>query len=360
MRTLIVFLCLAGAAAAQQRKKQEPPAVDRTALGRGTKSEAPEVTVRSGTDVIFDDNILELNDKQIDELEDGRREPKYQIDQPEDFVYTLWAEVRIKGKLLGESTQGGLKVQPYFYQSNSIANYEEYKVYLRRNIGRHDAGLEYQLDRDVYLRELKQEIVLPNQTTVTVWESARYLQHDLEGYYRHQVSELIGVRGTAGYRIKDFDSPFEFRNLAGFFLGVGPEVNLGKGFAAFLKYEYSDMESDASFGEPDTSHRQHEVEIGGEAVLLKLLELSLRYRVGLRDYTTSNDPLDDPSHVDREDVRHRIVFRAKVKITKSWSVHLEYVHRRVDSDRPFDDDSVTSEPGNSSRNIVSIGATFVF
>jgi hypothetical protein len=360
MRTLVILLCMASAALAQQRKKQEPPATDRSVLGK-TKSEQPvDVTIKSGTELGYDDNFLDLNNKQIKQLEDGTKPEKFRIDEADDFVYSVWAEIKVKGKLLGESSQAVFKVQPKFYQSNSIANYAEYELHLRRDIGRHEAGLEYRFDHDVYLRELEHTFTDSNSITTTSWESARYNEHDLEAYYSHQALDWISVRGSAGWRFKDFDAPFNFRDLDGFFIAVGPTVRLGKGISAFLRYEFSDMTSEASSVEPDTSYRQHEVEIGGAIELMKVVEISLKYRVGLRDYTTSNDPAVDPSHADRDDVRHKVAFRVRWKISDQWSVRLEYVYRQDDSHRPFDNNSTTNEPGDSTRNVVSIGATFAF
>jgi len=361
MKTLVLILFMASAALAQQRKQQqEPPATDRASLGK-MKKEAVDVSVRSGTELIYDDNILDLNNKQIRQLENHTKPEKFRIDDPDDFVYSIWAELRIKGRFIGDTTHAGLKVQPYFYQSSSIANYEEYEAYVRQDLGRDQAGIEYQLDRDAYLRELKHSVTDSSMVTTTTWESARYMEHDVEPYYLHQIMPLVSVRGSAGWRAKDFDSPFDYRDISGYFVAIGPIVHLGKGIQAFLRYEFSSMNADASSLDPDTSHRQHEIETGGEVELVKGLEITLKYRIGFREYTSHNEPtLIDPSHVDREDVRHKLAFRVKWKMSPNWSLRLEYVYRRVDSDRPHDDDATTSEPGNSTRNTVMIGATFVF
>ncbi len=360
MRTLIVFLCMAGAALAQQRRQQEPPTTDRAALGKVKKDQVVDVSIRSGTEISYDDNFLDLNDKQIKQLETGAKPQKFRIDAPDDFVYSVWAEVRLKGTFIGDKTHAGLKVKPYFYQSNSIANYEEYELYIRQDLGKHEAGIEYEFDRDVYLRELEHTVTAPGFITTTAWESARYQEHDVEAFYRHELVPVVDVRGFAGYRLKDFDSPFDYRDIEGYFVGVGPYVDLGRGFKAFFRYEYSDLNSAASSLEKDTSYRQHEFEVGGSGELFQMVELSLKYRIGLREYTTTNDPAVDPSHADREDVRHKVHFRAKLKLSKSWFLHAEYVYRHDDSHRPFDDDATTSEPGNSTRNVVTIGATFIF
>lgn len=362
MRTLAILLCLATAAAAQAKvKQQDPPATDRTMFGKkqgdkGKKpSDAVDVSVKSGTDIGYDDNILELNDKQIKQLESGLRPEKFRIDQPEDFVTTVWAEVRVKGRWIGDTTHAGLKIQPHFYMSSDIANYQEYDFFIRQDIAAHDAGITYHLEYDEYLREL--EIVVPGPN---LWESARYNEHDVELYYRHEVTKTLSVRPMAGWRFKDFDSPFQFRDLEGLFLGVGAKADVLPNASVFVKYEYADMDSEAGSLDPDTSYRQHEVEVGGGVLLLNLVDVSLKYRLAIRDYTSTNSPLVDPSHFDREDLRHKVTFRAKMKLTKDWSVHLEYIYRHVDSDRPFDNDATTSEPGNATRNVVAIGATVAF
>jgi hypothetical protein len=368
MRTAVILLCMAGAALAQQRRAQEPPATDRTALGKSKSSPQVEVSIKTGTDIAYDDNFLDLNNRQIQQLQDDSGPVgKFRVDNPEDFVYSVWAEIKVRGKFLGDSAQAGLKINPYFYLSNSIANYQEYQIYARRNFGKHEAGLEYQLDHDAYLRELR-HFVDDGVTQTTPYDSARYLQHEVEVYYAHHLSEVVDLRGAAGYRIKDFNSEFDFRDLSGFFLSVGPQTNLGKGFTAFFRYEFSDMSADPRIAEPslgwtdpDTSYRQHELQLGGAVDLLKgALELSLRYRVAFGEYTTGQDPNDDPDHADRSDVRHKVSFRTRYKISANWSVRLEYTYRLVASHRPHADESVTSEPGDSSRNTVSIGAAFAF
>jgi len=290
MKTLVMVLCMAGVALAQQRSKppQEPPATDRAALGKTKKNkEDVDVSIKTGTEIAYDDNILDLNDKQIKQLQDGTGAPgKFKIDKPEDFVYSVWAEIKVKGRWIGDTTHAGLKVQPYFYMSNSIANYEEYEVYVRQDLGRNEAGLEYQLDRDAYLRELR-HLVQQGGVTSTPYDSARYLEHEVEAYYKHRLTEMIDLRGSAGYRLKDFDPTFDFRDLSGYFISLGPILNLGSGFSAFLRYEFSDMSSGAdphvpfsSWTDPDTSYRQHKIQIGGAVELLqKTFELSLKYRL---------------------------------------------------------------------------------
>jgi hypothetical protein len=353
MKTILILMCLSAAAAAQTRAvKQEGPAPkpDKASLQRS--GAAPQVAFRGGTEVGFDDNILELNDKQISELEDGTKPAKYRIDDPGDVVYSVWAEVKVKGRLFKEPTTAGLKIQPYFYQDSSVANYEEYELFLHQDLGSHEAGVELAFERDVYLRELN----LPGPNN---WDSAFYDEAELELFYKHRIHPNATLRGSIGWVVRDFESPFDYRDRDGVVLGLEPALSLGKGWKAFVRYEYSDMEADASDLDPDTSYTSHEVELGAAVELLaKQLEISLRYRLGFRDYTTSNDPVVDPSHADREDRRTRVIFETKLKVSKNWSFDARYEWRDVDSHRPFDDDATTSEPGDSTRNLFTLGVTF--
>jgi hypothetical protein len=360
VKSILILSCMAATAAAQVRtvNPQEPPAPPKpstSGMKNPGKDKATDVAVRGGTEIGWDDNILELNDKQISQLESGTRPDKFKIDDPGDVVYSAWMELRVKGKLLfRDATSAGLKVQPYFYQESTIANYEQYELFLKQDVGKQETGLELGLERDVYLREL--EIVVPGPN---LWESAHYDEWDLSAYYQHQVHERATLRGTVGWLIRDFEAPFGYRDRRGLYLALNPEVDLGRGWSAFVRYEYSDQEADAGAFDPDTSFREQEVEVGAALELLeKRLHLSLRYRLGFRDYTSSQDPVVDPSHVDREDRRQRVVVEAKLKVAKGWAVEARYEFRDVDSHRPFDDDATTSEPGDSTRNVVMLGVTF--
>lgn len=355
MNTLLILMCLA-APQTKAVKPQEGPAPrpDKASLKPKGTSTGPDVSFRGGSEIGVDDNILELNDKQISQLEDGNRPDKFRIDDPGDVVYSVWAEIKLRAKGLRDPLTAGLKLQPYFYQDSSIANYEEYELYVHQDLGMHEIGVDVGFDRDVYLREL--EIVVPGPN---LWESAYYDEYDLELFYKHRIHPNATLKGILGYEIRDFDSPFGYRDRRGFTIGVEPALEIAKRWKLFLRWEYADMEADASDLEADTSYREHEFELGAAVdVIEKVLELSLRYRLGFRDYTTSNDPAFDPSHADREDRRQRFIFQAKAKLSKSWAVDARYEYRDVDSHRPFDDDATTSEPGDSTRNLFTFGLTF--
>lgn len=354
MKSLLILICALAQAKAVKPQEGPAPRPDKASLKPKLKEGAVDVKVRFGAEFGIDDNILELNEKQIEQLEGGTRPEKFRIDEPGDLVYSVWADLRLEGRLFRDPTSAGFKIQPYLYQDSSIANFEEYSFFLRQDIGRQEAGIEIDFQRDVYLREL--EIVVPGPN---LWESAYYDEFEFELYYRHRIHERATLKGSLGWLLRDFDSPFGHRDRGGAFLALQPTVELGRGWRTFVRYEFTRQEADASGFDPDTSYEQQEVELGAAVELLeKKLDLSLRLRFGLRDYTSSNDPAVDPSHVDRVDDRFRLVFETKFKIAKGWTIDGRWEYRDVDSDRPHDDDATTSEPGDSTRNVFVLGVTF--
>jgi hypothetical protein len=356
MKTIAMVLAMAGAALAQARtvKTQEPPYEKQTLNTKAKAKSGTVVDVKAGTELGYDDNILDLNDKNVEQLENGTRPEKFRIDDPGDFVTSVWVDLKVTGKvLLADPVTAGLEIQPYFYSSNSIANFEEYTLFVRQPVGKHEAGIEYDLERDVYYREL--EIVVPGPN---LWESAYYDEHEVELYWKHDLPHGIALKPSAGWRFRNFNSTFDYRDRDGLVLGLEASIRIGRDWRAFVSYEWSDLEADAGPTDPDTSYLQNEIEVGGAVELLeKKLDLSLKWRVAFRDFTTTNTPANDPSHADREDVRQRITFEARWKVGKGWALSARWEFRDVDSDQPWDTDPADPDGGDSTRNVYLLGVS---
>lgn len=346
MKTVLMLASLAGAAWAQ-----EPPASEKPQKLKPT-DRPPEVAVRGGLELSYDDNILDLSHKQIDELRGGTKPYKYRIDEPEDFVYAPWVDLELKGRLFAAPAALGLKVQPHAYPESSVANYEEYELSLKQDFGKHEAGIEYAVEWDRYHRELK---VAPK-----VWDSAYYTEHALEFFTRHKVAAGTTVRPYLGLMLRDFESPFQYRDQRGYYLGLRPSVEILPGWKIFLGYEYKSVEAAADSTQPDTSYVQHEIEPGTSVELWgRRLEILLRHRVGFREYTTGNSPLVDPSHADREDDRQRTLLEVRVRVGPAWTLEAGYARWVDTSDRPFDVGDTDEEVG-SERQVFTVGASFQF
>jgi hypothetical protein len=351
MKTLAMLLAMAGAALAQTKavRPQDPPSGRSTPTYKPKAKPGPEVSLRAGTELGWDDNILDLNALQIEQLENGTRPGKFRIQGPGDFVYSAWAEVKIKGKVLfADPAAAGIKVQPYFYGMNPIADFEEYRAFVRQEFGPHEVGIGYGLERDVYYRNL--------DTGPNLWESAFYDEHEVEVHWNHALPHGLTLRPTAGWRLRDFNPRFDFRDRQGFFAGAEVSVELGRGWRVFTGYEWMEQDAAAGPADPDTSYVQHQVELGGAWELPgKVVELSLRYRMAMRDFTSTT--LSDLSHRSRSDLRHRAVLQVRFKVAKGWAIDARYEFRFVNSHQPFDTDPTNPDNGDSLRNVFLVGLT---
>jgi len=356
MKTIAMVLAMAGAALAQAKtvRPQEPP-YEKPSLNTKAKAKGSgtKVDVKAGLEMGYDNNILDLNKRNYSQLTSGDNPEEFSIDDPGDFVYSPWVEIKVTGKvLLADPVSAGLELRPYVYASSSIANYEEYTVFVRQPVGGHEAGLEYELEWDVYHRDLDTQ-----GAGGDTWVSAFYDDHDVELYWKHALPKGFQVKPFTGWRMRNYNSTFDYRDRAGFFLGVEGSVELGKGWRTFIAYEWSDLDADAPVGgfEEDSSYRQNEIEIGASVTLLdKKLDLELKWRFQFRDYTTTDAA--DASHLDREDLRQRVVLEGRYKLGKGWSATLEIEVRDENSDQPFDPPA-TPDGGDSNRRVIMLGVT---
>jgi hypothetical protein len=347
--TCATFGALAAPLAAQDRSDDAFDAPLRNSAGV-PKRRDPEISLRGGVELAYDTNILGLSRKNLRQLEDGSRPEKFRIRRPDDFVTSPWAELRLKAWTFGDSTTLSLRAQAHFFQGSSLSDYEEFSGRLRQEIGRHELGLEYTFLNDVYDRERR---VLETG----LFDSARFIEHEAELYHRHRIADWIALRPFAGFRERDYDAPFDFRDQRGFFGGVRPELEIVKDWDLFVRLEYALMEAVETTG-PDVSYREWRIEPGAATHLFdNALEISLRHRIGLREYTSSQDPTIDPSHVDRRDVRQRTTFQIRWKISRQTSLEVHYVRILEESDRPFDT-GADDEENESFRQLFLVGITF--
>lgn len=343
------FAALLLALAAQQ----ELPPQDRPKIDKGAKSRADEIKVdlHAGVELLYDDNVTQLNDEDVKLLEDDLRPDKFRIERPDDFITAPWVEVLLKAPLLKEPTTFALRAQGFLYSSNSLKNYEEFTLSARQKLGDQDrVELEYQFIPDFYRREYR----VPG---TAFFDSAFYAQQDLGLSWRHKFNEIVAARPKASFRFRDYDAPFDFRDSTSFVLGLRGEVEPLPWLELRLEYEFESLTADASATQPDLSHRQHGIEPGVIVRPVAGLRLELKYRLEFRDYTTSNAAFNDPSHRDREDRIDRLLVGASYKITSNWEVHVSAELWSQDSDRP-NDPGASDEETTYERNIVSVGLTW--
>jgi hypothetical protein len=333
--------------------QQDLPPQDRPKIEKGGKSRADEIKIdlQAGVELLYDDNVTQLNNEDVRLLEDDLQPERFRIEQPDDFITAPWVEVLLKAPLFRDPTTFGLRAQGYVYAANSVKNYEELRLFARQKLGDADrVGLEYQFIPEFYRREYR----VPG---TAFFDSAFYAQHDLELSWRHRFNEIVAARPKASFRFRDYDDPFDFRDSTSFVLGLRAEVEPLPWLEIRLEYEFEDLVADAAATQPDLSHRQHGIEPGVIVRPLAGLRFELKYRIEFRDYTTSNSAVFDPSHRDREDRIDRFLVEASYNISGNWEVRFSAEIWSQDSDRP-NDPGASGEETSYDRNIFLLGLTW--
>jgi hypothetical protein len=338
----------APAKARRQDPQEEPPPGPRVGPAPKGPKEETRWRFRAGLDVEYNSNILRLDDRDVERLEDGTKPEKFRIDQPDDFIYAPWVEAAFTFPLLDGSNTTGLRFRPYLYQTNTIANYEEFTFFYKRD----PVTFEYTLLPDVYRQEYK-------NLDTGEYESAFYREHDFELSARFAPAPPMTLKPVAGLRYRDYDSPFNHRDALGYLLGAKASVAATDWLEFGLEYEFFLNDAFASSFQPDTSYIANGLEPGVAVKPAKGLELALRYRYENRQYTTDNSEAVDPGHAGRTDDRHRWTFRTTWKVTSSLTLEAEYCRTDVDSNLPGDP-SATDEETEWSRDEYILGIVYQF
>lgn len=339
----------------RQENPQEGPLPDPARVddlkgrkGKKDKDEEPSLRFRTGMEARYDSNVLRLSERDLRRLDDGTKPEKFRIEEPDDLIWSPWIEAAFVFPLFDIPTTAGLRAQGHLYRTNSIMDYEEYTLFVRHGV----LAMEYVFMTDVYRREYR-------NLDTGEFDSAFYSEHELKLTARLRPIEGIALRPLAGFRVRDYDDPFNHRDSLGYLAGLRASADPADGVEVSLEYEFFRHDSYAEGIQPDTSYQEHALEPGISFTPVKGLELDVRYRFAEREYTTNSSPAVDPGHRDREDDRTEMTLRISWKISKDFSAQGEYKRTRVDADLPSDPDA-TEEATSWDRNEYLVGITYRF
>lgn len=339
------------AAGAARQGQEEPPPPPPPGPDRGARprpAAEPAFGGRAGIDLTYNSNILRLDDRDVERLENGTRPDKFRIERPDDFIFSPWAEGSLGFPLLDAPATAGLRARAHLYQANSIANYEELTLFLRRA----PAEISYTFMPDVYRREYR-------NLDTGEFESAFYRDHLLEAEVRARPWDAVTLRPKACLEFRDYDSPFNHRDSIFYGLGLRGGVEVAGGVELLLEYEFVINDSFARSFQPDVSYQEHSLEPGLAVRPLRGVELTARYRFADRRYTTDNSPATDPGHADREDDRRRASFGVRWRVSPAVTLEAEARFTRVDISLPHDP-GATDEETSWNREEYVLGFTYRF
>lgn len=334
-----------------QDPTQEPPGAARPTpedLERKPKRPDYDPLFRVGMTLEYNDNIIRLDKRDLRAFDNGTNPDKFRIEEPEDWIYTPWAEADLAMGFLGDNGRAGLRVTGYIYQVNSFASHGALSAFIKAKT----YSLEYTYEPGIYRREYR-------NLDTGVYESAFYDDHLLEAAMKVAVWEDVLFRPKAGVEVRDYDSPFRYRTSFAPFISPRLAFPLMEELQPFLQYDFEYNYALAVGVQPDTSYYQNGVEIGVLSKVAKNVELEAKYRLEYRVYTTSHSADVDPSHAGRTDVRSRIVAGATWKPLPGLTLDVTYIRGVVDTEEPGKPD-LSNEESNWRRNQYLLGFSYVF
>jgi hypothetical protein len=327
---------------------QEDPDRPKPTLKARDHGQEPTFSARVGLEAEYSSNILRLSPHDVDRLENGTNSEKFRITQPDDFIYSPWVEGTLHFRMLDRPTSAGLRVEPHFYETNTVASYQDITLFLKQKAW----DVSYTFEPDVYRREYR-------NLDTGEFESAFYADHLLEGTAKVHALDWLIVRPRAGIEFRDYDSPFNHRDSV--FLTLSPRVvaKATEWLEFSLGYDFVYNSAFATDFQPDTSYIQNGIEPGVAVRPWDPFEVEARYKFASREYTTRNSPAVDPTHRGRFEERNSFQLRARWKVSPSFSVHAAYEYTYVNSDYPFDPSKADDET-SWQRDQVTIGVLYQF
>ncbi len=342
------------APARKKLKSQDPPDGPQEERPRPTDYKARrgmedlDVKYRVGIDLEYNDNFIRLDRKDFEAFQDGTKPEKFRIRQPDDFIYSPWAEAAVGVEVAGLPSLAGLRLTGYVYQENTFATHEAVNLFLKGK----PYELEYTYEPDIYRREYI-------DIDTGRYASAFYDDHLFEFSMKFPVQRWLLVRPKAGLELRDYDAPFGYRSSVAALLSPRATFTVLPWLEPMVQFDFDYTSAFAVGIQPDVSYCQNGFEVGWLLKPAPKWELEFKYRYEYRIYTTSLDVGTDPSHSGRTDDRHRIVLKNEWKAARNLRVDATFTYWAIQSHLPGKPD-LQDEDSTWRRHSYVLGFTYTF
>ncbi|HKB07479.1 MAG TPA: hypothetical protein VKF61_04270 [Candidatus Polarisedimenticolia bacterium] len=300
-----------------------------------------EWSLRLGLDERYDDNIIQLSDRDLDRLANPRPTDaaanRFAIESPDDFITIPHLSPDFKADWWhGHPTSFGFDAFAYQYLRNPVKSYQSYRLTAAQVLRDGKAlstslGVTYGLIPRYYTRNLisnrhlERLGFLPNPIPrFEVTYRKDYLQLEVE---QDIVKEVLSLRAYCGREHRDYNPNFDERDSQMPYregtLSWTPRrdgsVRLRAGYRREDLHAAGELADVPSFVEDDISSRR---DIWDADIRLRWGEKGRRKSVTVdyeherRDYSTTN--VLDAFHFGRLDIRTYTTFALRVDLKKRW------------------------------------------
>jgi hypothetical protein len=364
------------------------PAKEKVSKGK----DAFELRLGGGLEVVYDDNVFNLDDDKQDKLEDDD-EPNNRFDRMDsvdDILLQPFGRLELGWKSLG-GKDAELRLQPRWtqYVQNELKSYADFGLKLTHETWKRgevfvSAGYTPRRYRKNYFETGNDANGNGNISgEERVFDQAIYHEWDVLAGVGSRIAGDLSGELAGGYRMRDYKAPFQNRDEDAIIAKAGLEYELWESLVLGLDYlfewEMTDGgrenvlidedihgELDGTAGldsnaliqtRIDRSNLSHEL---GPSIKIRLTKrLSLRgfYRYRYRDFTSNEDL--DLSYNGRTDRRHTAGGELEIELASWMALTAGYTWVRNDAERPNRDDDSDEEVGYT-KNVVSVGMLITF
>ena len=293
---------------------------------------ASRLVLALGLQSVYDDNILQYSDGQIQLFESGTRPQRYSIESTDDGVFSPSASLTYEHERAHHRTSRvRARMSWDVHAKNSTADDHAGSLSWREDFGaRRSLSLAvYRLPR-YYLRQLFDEDAVNPYPGMTKYRRAEFDLTTGSATWR----ERLGSRGWAvvnyTYERRDYNEAFTERTSNTNAVGLGYEWNSKRNAAGFaFNGGYRDSRARAEDGDSipnddeDVSYRGAILGAGGRMTIargsLGRLSADVAYEYRTRDYTS--EVPNDPNHNGRNDHLHNIAGGLRLATPARLTVH---------------------------------------
>jgi len=287
---------------------------------------------------IYDDNILNYSDADLDQMDDSSATPnKFGIESKDDYIFSPELEMIYKTRLGGHSTHFGLKGTYYYYKENDIKRYYKIKLFIRRYINKNvfvQSSASYL--PDYYYRN--------SYSSTEGYQEARFDKITFDIKLSAKLLKKISGNLYYIYSRKDFIPLFDERDIASHDFKVETIYRpnrLWKGWGSYTFRTAASAGADDPDYRRDTSYDSFLFTLGSKFYLKGLkglgFELAGRINYKIVYFQTEKITSEDSYHLGRKDNRWSCNLNAKHEITSKLNLGFNFSKVVKKSDLPAED-----------------------
>jgi len=322
------------------------------------ESTQDKVKVQVGLDLIYDDNVWQYSDSDINSFKANPNDPFFEKTADlYDFIWEPYLYLNLRPLSRIPSTRVFLDLTGDFYTRSRSLNSGTYRIGLEQDVGdKTRALITYTLTPRIF-----DGISRERRGGTSVGETVT--THTMRFLIQREIGDLdLGLTGH--YKFRNYNDAFNEQDSDIYGIGLITRIYSPHGLKTKLEYQFEQglavgrnsreecvIINSINICPNDLSYLSNQFIIGPEIQLSPILSISLDYELKFKEFTTALT--NDPNHYGRKDTRHTVGLNVYYEISEAIETKLgfERVMRRT---------SKSSEFYAYDENAVTVGISYLF